>query len=187
MTTSAVATGAALAAIGLLLANVQKARAAPPPEGVDPVIWDMLLNNVEATVIQQSQIEQLTQSVGQLTITLGGGISTAEDPFANMPLSGDGDQGIGFTTGHVVCDVINRGFQLPKTPIPKNKQIIVKAHPNNVGWIYVAVQRAQSQNRNSAYILLPNEGVGLFLRNANQVWVMSDTLNDTAIFIVEQE
>ncbi len=184
---AAVVTGAAIGVIGTLLANVQAARAAPPPEGVDPAVWDMMLNNVETTVVQQQQIEQLTQSVNQLVITLGGGIDLGEDPFANMPLAGDGSEGKGFTTGQLPCTTINRGFQLPKMPIPKNKQLIVKAHPNNVGWIYLAVQQGRSQTPTVAYILLPNEGVGLFIRNVDQVWVMAPTLNDAVVFIVEQE
>ena len=188
MVDPAMVTGAALGALGTLLANVQKARASAPPAGVDPAVWDMMLNSVEATAVQQRQIEQLTQSVNQLVITMGGTPATAEDdPFANMPLSGDGSQGKGFTTGQLVCTIAGQGFQLDVIPIPKNKQLIVKAHPNNVGWIYLAVQRSQSQNLLGSYILLPNEGVGLFIRNADQVWVQAPTLNDGIVFIVEQE
>ncbi len=185
---AAIATGAALGAISTLLANVQKARASAPPAGVDPAVWEMMLNSVEATAVQQGQVEQLTQAINQLTSTMGGtpSVGESEDPFANMPLSETGTEGKGFTTGQVVCDVINQGFQLPKTPIPKNKQLVIKGHPGNVGWVYLAVQRAQSQLQAVAYILLPNEGVGLFIRNADQVWVSAQTLNDGIVFIVEQ-
>ncbi len=181
----ALATGAAIGVVATLLAKVQTARAAPP-EGVDPAVWEMMLNVVEAMAAQQQQIEQLTQSINQLVIALGGSLSLGEDPFANMPLSGDGSRGLGFTTGQLVCAVINQGFRLPQIPIPKNKQFIVKAHPNNVGWIYLAVMQAQSRNINISYMLLPNEGVGLFIRNADQCWVMAPTLNDAVVFIVEQ-
>lgn len=174
---SALVTGMAVGAIATLLANVATARAAPAPAGVDPAVWDMMLSNVEAAIVQQEQIGQLVQAVNNLTITLGGSPG-GEDPFANMP---------SFTTGQLVCDVVNRGFQLPSIPIPKNKQLIVKAHPNNVGWIYLAVQRAQAQSLLISYMLLPNEGIGLAIRNADQVWVMAPTLNDGAVFIVEQE
>lgn len=179
MVDPAMVTGAALGALGTLLANVQKARASAPPEGVDPAVWDMMLNTVEATAVQQGQIEQLTQSVNQLVIAMGGTPATAEDdPFANTDK---------FTTGQLVCTVAGLGFQLDSIPIPKNKQLIVKAHPNNTGWIYLAQQQAQSQRLVIAYILLPNEGVGLFLKNADAVWVQAPVVNDGVVFMVEQE
>ena len=54
---SAIAAGAAIGAIAAMLANVQKARAAPVPAGVDPAVWEMMLNSVEITIVQQGQIE----------------------------------------------------------------------------------------------------------------------------------
>jgi len=177
MVDPAMVTGAALGALSTLLANVKKARASAPPAGVDSAVWDMMLNSVEATAIQQGQIEQLTQSVNQLVIAMGG-TPVGEDPFANTDK---------FTTGQLVCTTAGRGFQLDSIPIPKNKQLIVKAHPNNVGWIYLAIQQAQSQRLLISWILLPNEGVGLFLKNADAVWVQAPVVNDGVVYIVEQE
>jgi len=166
--------GAAGGSILTLLATAQKARAAPIPEGVDPAVWDMMISQIEA-------LAQLTASVETLVQTLGG-TTVGPDPFANTPR---------FVTGQVICTALNTGFQLPPFPIPKNKQLVVKALPGNVGWIIVGATQADSQNLTVAYPLVPNEGIGLFIENSKQIWVMAPAppigaLNDGVAFIVEQ-
>jgi len=156
---AALVAGAAGGSVLTYLAT-RKAQAAPP--GVDPEFWAML--------------QALIDSINQLVAALGGA-PVGEDPFASAP---------SFTTGHVVCSTVLQGFQLPSIVIPKNKQLVVKAHPGNVTWIYVARIQADSQNIGVAYILVPNEGLGLSVQNANAVWVMATTINDTAIYTVEQ-
>lgn len=182
---AALLTGAAGGSFVTLLALAQKARAAPP-EGIDPQLWEMLTNLVEAVAVQSQEIEQLTASLNSLVITLGGAppvLEVAGDPFENTDR---------FVTGQVICTVINQGFQLPSFPIPKNKQLVVKALPGNVGWIYLGVTQADSQNLTVAYILLPNEGVGLLINNSDRVWVNAPAppvgaLNDGVTFIVEMD
>ena len=154
--------------------------ASAAPAGVDQQLWDMLLAMLEA---QDAQIA----SINNLIVTLGGTPAGAgipyEDPFENTDR---------FVTGHVVCTVLNQGFQLPSFPIPKNKQLVVKADPGNVGWIYLGLTQGNSQNLTIAYVLIPNEGVGLFIKNSDRVWVMAPAppigaLNDQVVFIVETE
>ena len=151
-----------------------EARAAPA--GVDQELWDMLLAMLEAQDAQIASINNLIQ-------VLGGVPEGLEDPFENTDR---------FVTGHVVCTVLNQGFQLPSFPIPKNKQLVVKAMPGNVGWIYVGITQGSSQNPAIAYVLVPNEGVGLFINNSDRVWVTAPAppvgaLNDEVVFIVETE
>lgn len=167
--------GAGAGTLLTLLATAKKARAAPAPEGIDPAVWDMMISQIEA-------LAQLTGSVDALVATLGGTPAGAEDPFASLPR---------FISGQVICTIINRGFQLPPAPIPKNKQLVVKALPGNVGWILVGATQADSQNLTVAYPLVPNEGIGLFVQNSDRVWVMAPpppmgALNDGVAFIVEQ-
>lgn len=162
--------GAAGGSVLTLLATAKKARAAPPPEGIDPAVWDMLVSQIEA-------LAQLTASVDTLVQTLGG-TPVGPDPFANTPR---------FVTGQVLCTTALRGFQLPSFPIPKNKQLVIKALPGNVGWIYVGSTQADSQSLVVAYILVPNEAVGLFIQDSKEVWVMAPILNDGITFIVESE
>jgi len=161
----------------LLLTRVAEARAAGPPPGVDPETWKMYLTLIETSAVQAEQLQVLIVTLNSLTVALGAP-TELEDPFANTDK---------FITGQVICTIVNRAFQLPSMPIPKNKQLAVKALPGNVGWIYVGVTRADSQNLIVAYILVPNEGVGLFINNADRVWVMAPILNDGVTFIVEQE
>jgi|GEM_PF-3062879 len=175
---AAVAIGAAGGSVvTYLLTKAGEARAAEPPEGMDQATWDMIVAMLEGQA-------QLIASVDNLTATLGGVPAGAgEDPFASTRT---------FTTGQVICTNLNQGFQLPSIPIPKNKQIVVKALPGNVGWVFVASMQSDSQNVNVAYPLLPQEGIGLFVKNANVIWVMAPppplgALNDGIAYLVEQE
>lgn len=174
-TKRAAAAAAAGAVGGSLLALLlsKEVRAAPP--GVDQQVWDMWLAMLEAQA-------ELINSINTLIQTLGGA-GVGPDPFANMPR---------FVTGQVLCTVVNQGFQLPSFPIPKNKQLVVKALQSNVGWIYVGATQADSQNLVVAYLLVPGEAIGLFVQDSDCIWVMAPAppigaLNDGVNFLVEQE
>lgn len=167
----------------LLLSKAAEARAAGPPSGIDPAVWEMTVATMETAAVQAEQMSELTVTLNNLVVAMGGATEGVEDPFKNTDR---------FVTGHVVCDTLGQAFQLPSNPIPKNKQLVVKAHPGNVGWIFLALKAVDSRNASIAYILIPNEGVGLFLTNTNEVWVTAPPapigfLNDEVIFIVETE
>lgn len=167
-TVAAVAVGAAGGSLlGAFLAG-KGAKAAP--NGIDPNIWAALVAQTEA-------LASLLDRMDNLISILGGGGGGDDDPFANAPK---------FTTGQVPCPIVGTGVQLPSIVIPKNKQLVVKALPGNVTWMYVGVTQADSQNLLTAYILVPNEGVGLLVQNADTVWVMAQTINDGIAYIVEQ-
>ena len=162
-------TGAALVGVAagslatLLLTRAQEARAAGPPSGIDPAVWEMTVATMETAAVQAAQIDQLTISLNNLVVAMGGAPAVeAGGPFENTDR---------FVTGHVVCTALNTGFQLPAFPIPKNKQLVVKADPGNVGWIYLGLTQGNSQNLTIAYVLIPNEAVGLFINNSDRVWV----------------
>jgi len=162
--------------ITYLITHPREVRAAPPP-GVDQATWDMILAVIETTAVQAEQLQELVITLNNLTVALG--VPTElEDPFANAPK---------FIVGHVICPVINTAYRLPPIPIPKNKQLVVKALPGNITWLWVGGTPTDSTNVNVAYPLVANEGVGLFVKNANSVWVMANTINDGVAFIVEQE
>ena len=170
---AAVVGAAGGAALTYALTRNREARAAVP-EGVDPELWNMLLNLIEAVSLQTASIDNLVQ-------TLGGAPVAGEDPFENAPR---------FVSGQVICTIINQAFQLPSFPIPKNKQLVVKALPGNVGWVVVGATQSDSQNIFVAYPLVPNEGIGLFVKNSSAVWVMAPlppmgALNDGVAFLVE--
>ncbi len=183
-------TGVALAGVAagslatLLLTRAQEARAAGPPSGVDPALWEMTVATMETAAVQAEQMSQLNVTLNNLVAAMGGAPAGEEgDPFENTDK---------FVTGHVVCDALNVAFQLPSNPIPKNKQLVVKAAPGNIGWIYLALRAVDSRNAAIAYILIPNEGVGLSINNSEEVWVTAPLapvgfLNDEVIFIVESE
>jgi len=176
--TSALLAGAAGGSLlTYFLTRGEEVRAAPA--GVDQQLWDMLLAMLEAQDAQIASINNLIQVLGGIPA----GETPYGDPFENTDR---------FVTGHVVCTALNTGFQLPSFPVPKNKQLVVKADPGNVGWIYLGLTQGNSQNLTIAYVLIPNEGVGLFIKNSDRVWVMAPAppigaLNDEVVFIVETE
>jgi len=166
-------------AVATLISQTRRAQAAPAPAGVDQAVWDLILRNMEANAQLQGEIEQLINSISSLMVIMGGSPLTidGEDPFANYA---------SFTTGQLICPAVGVGYQLPPIPIPKNKQLVVKALPSNVGWLFLAVQQAQAQSAVVAYPMLPNEAIGLSIKNANSVWVAAQIINDGAALIVEQ-
>ena len=170
--------------VTLLLTRAQEARAAGPPNGIDPAIWEMSVATMETAAVQAEQMSQLNVTLNNLVVAMGGAPAVeAGDPFENTDR---------FVTGHVVCTALNQGFQLPSFPVPKNKQLVVKADPGNVGWIYIGLTQGISQNLTIAYPLIPNEAVGLFINNSDRVWVTAPAppvgaLNDEVVFIVETE
>lgn len=163
--------------ITYLLTSVEKVKAAEAPPGVDQETWEMFTTLMESTVIQAQQLQELVVVLNNLTVALGGAVPGV-DPFENTEK---------IFTGHVICNVANQAFQLPPIVIPKNKQIVVKAMPGNITWIWVGVSRSEAQDLNIAYPLVPNEGIGYFVKNADQIWVMTATVNDGVAFTVEQE
>jgi len=167
--------GAGAGVLGTLLLRAREARATAPEDTQQ--LWDMII------ALMESEAE-LTASINNLVVTMGGTPTPATvDPFENTEK---------FVTGQVICTVINQGFQLPSIPIPKNKQLVVKALPVNVGtFVLVGVTQGDSQNLNIAYPLVPNEAIGLLIENADKVWVSTPALplgalNDGIAFIVEQ-
>lgn len=176
---AAVALGVAGGSLATLLLSRAREARAMVPEGVDPQTWNMLASLLEAVAVQSQEIEQLTSAVRTLAAVGGMPVSEdGEDPFENYPK---------FVTGQVQCTVALQAENLPPIPIPKNKQLIIKAMPGNGGWIYLAFTQGQAQSLIVSYVLLPNEAVGLFIRNANQVWVMAPIVNDVVTYIVESD
>lgn len=174
--TAALVAGAGAGSVLTYLLTARKAQAAPA--GVDQELWDMLLALVEALALQGQQLEALTNSVDTLIRTMGATApEIGEDPFRNTPK---------FTTGQFICPAALIGYHLPPIIIPKNKQLVVKALPGNIMWIWVGYRQADAQNMGVAYPLVPNEGVGLFIEDAKNVWVMAQAVNDGVAFVVEQ-
>lgn len=173
------------AAITMAIMNAKKAKAAAPEDQQD--VYDMYISLLESMNQLSASVQMLASQIGVDTGAApapggsGGGTAKIEDAFKNYPR---------FATGQVLCPAINTGYQLPGFPIPRNKQLVVKALPTNAGTIYIAYSQGQSQNFNVAYPMVANEGVGLFLENSNQLWVAIPpaplgALNDGIAFIVE--
>ena len=179
-----VAGAAGGALLAYLLTSARQAKASPPPAGIDQKTWDLWIALLEVTANQSRSIDELVANISDLTTTVNnltsrlGGQTTGPDPFASART---------FTTGQVICLVALTAYQLPPIPVPQNKQVIVKGLPSNGGWVWVAATQGNAQNLNVSYPLIPNEGIGLFVKNTDTIWVMAQTALDGAVFAVEQE
>lgn len=163
---------AALAGVGVgaigtwLLTN----RAKAAPAGVDPELWEAFQTLIGAIALQ-------TQEISALIALLSSGDGAFDPAFANLDK---------FTTGQVLCPIIGSAVALPSIIIPRGKQLVLKALPNNADWIYVGQIAVDSQNLVIAWILVPNEGFGLYIKNASHVYVTAQAVNDGINYAVEQ-
>ena len=91
-----------------------------------------------------------------------------------------------FATDQLVCPAINTAYRLPSFDIPEGFQLLLKAHPNNPGFVYVGKTSPDCTNFNHAWPLLANEMLGMALKNTEAVWVASNMVNQVLCYAVEQ-
>lgn len=169
---------AALAGAGIaglltyVLTHPAEAKAAPAPEGVDPDAWNAVIGIINAIEEQNARLEQALANVVNL---LSGG--AAGYALANPDT---------FTTGTVVTTAAMTPIRLPSKIVPWDMEFVVKALDTNAGTVYVANNGPDSAIITAAYRLLPNEAVGLRIRNSSVCWISSQFAGEGVTFIVEQ-
>lgn len=75
--------------------------------------------------------------------------------------------------------------QGPDQAIPHGYTLTVKAHPDNVGRIWVGNSAANAQDRATAWPLEPNEPLDLRVDNVNRLFFDADVSGDDIIWLVE--
>lgn len=170
--TAAIAGAGIASLLTWILTHPAEAKAAPAPEGVDPDAWNAVIGIINAIEAQNARLEEALAGVVNL---LSGG--SAGYALVNPDT---------FTTGTVVTQAAGTPARLPGKIVPYNMEFVVKALSTNGGLIYVANTGPDSAIPTASYTLLPNEAVGLKIKNSNQCWISSQFGGEGITFIVEQ-
>lgn len=108
----------------------------------------------------------------------GGGVNSITAPFANEP---------SFITEKVTVVTAGTPVNLPSILIPDGRELTIRAKVSNgKKLIYVANSSANALLAASRVELAAGEGVGLFVTNANAVWINSNANNQDVELLVEQ-
>jgi hypothetical protein len=90
-----------------------------------------------------------------------------------------------FISRTVTLDTVNTGYQLPKMTAIPNREIIIKAHKDNSGTLYVANDKLDAESDVASWPLIPNEAIGFLTTNLNNIWVRTDHAGDKVTYSME--
>lgn len=74
--------------------------------------------------------------------------------------------------------------QLPDVDVPEGFEVVVRGHPDNTGFIYVGITKAQAEAHTIP--LGPDDSYSLRVTNANLIWLDIQVAAELAIYLVEQ-
>lgn len=81
---------------------------------------------------------------------------------------------------------VNTAYRLPDIDVPDGFTLIIKAWPTNGGIVYVAKSDPDARNINQVFPLLPNDVVGVNIKNAKSLYISGTNAGDFATILVEQ-
>jgi hypothetical protein len=90
-----------------------------------------------------------------------------------------------FISRTVTLDTEDTGYNLPKMTAIPNREIIVKAHKDNGGTLYVANDKLDAESDVASWPLIPNEAIGFLTTNLNNIWVRTDHAGDKVTYSME--
>ena len=90
-----------------------------------------------------------------------------------------------FISRTVTLDTADTGYNLPKMTAVPNREIIIKAHKDNGGTLYVANDKLDAESDVASWPLIPNEAIGFLTTNLNNVWVRTDHAGDKVTYSME--
>ncbi len=136
---------------------------------------------IAAQESNQYWASQITASIATLNTTLEKlliSLSNLGLPFENPPE---------VYTRRITLTTANTAVQLPPFKIPFDKEVVIMAHKDNAGIIYVGNGQLEAENSDFGYPLDATKSVSYKVRNLQQLWVRADTANDKVIWTVEKE
>ena len=74
--------------------------------------------------------------------------------------------------------------QLPDVTVPDGFEVAVRGHPDNEGYIYVGISKAQAEAHTIP--LGPDDSYNLRVSNVNLIWVDIQVAGEKGIYVVEQ-
>ena len=158
------------AAVVAAIALARRVQAAPGTVILDPAIKELLIAIAEAQTGLLAGVGQLIALVEKLQLT---------GAFQGWPPNTDG-----ITSLRVAIAVT--GTQLPYIAVPSGMSLVIKAWALNPGWLQVGASLAECTSINQSFPLLPNEVVGYFVQNAEQLYIAATVAGCFACLTVEQ-
>lgn len=90
-----------------------------------------------------------------------------------------------FIAKTIVLSTASTGQNLPSMKAVPNREIVVKAHKDNTGVIYVANDKLSSEDTYNSWPLTAGQSVGILTSNLNNIWVSADTNGDKVTYTME--
>ena len=143
---------------------------------------------------KSSGIVSLDEAAINLLIAIAQGIENLNQSFQNLIPGEPGQmviQGWPPNTDNVEIArigiaALNTAYQLPDIIVPDGFTLLVKAWFTNAGIIYVARSDPDARNINQVWPLIPNDFVGVNIKNANRLFLSGTAVGDFATLLVEQ-
>ncbi len=94
----------------------------------------------------------------------------------------------GVRTFTVNCAIANRAYQGSDLAVPEGMSLIIKSYPTNpvLSLVRVASSLSDASNINSSWPLMPNEGIGYQVQNADEIYVSATVAGALVVFTVEK-
>lgn len=164
-------TAAAIAAGLALLAAMKRAEAAPP--GEVPEIPQELVQLIIAIAASADAVDDNTRAIIAAIKALSFEGALGWPPNVNSGTA-------------LRIAIATTGTRMPYIAVPSGMALVIKAWPLNPGWLQVGFSLAECTNVNQSYPLLPNESVGYFIQNADEVYIAATVAGCFACLTVEQ-
>lgn len=77
-------------------------------------------------------------------------------------------------------------IQFPEYMVAYDKTLAIRAYPLNAGNMYVGNNKADAENPNSSWLLVPNDVVGWKINNTRQLWASCTVVGDGIVCTAER-
>ena len=133
----------------------------------------LVVQNQNKLLAALPNVQALADAINSLVAALGGAGALQNPPK--------------MVSEELLCPVAGTAVQMSNYEVPRDKELVIKALSTNRGTVRVGNTKMDAENPRMGYPLLANEGVGLKIKNAEQLWVCAHRANEGVHWIVEQE
>lgn len=155
------------AAIAAVIAMLRSGKAEAAPGEIPEELWNLIIAIAASADAIDKDLDEVIEALSK-------GAGQGWPPNTNA-----------ITAIRVPLGAANVGVQMPFMLVPDGMTLFIKAWALNPGWLQVGGSRAESQNINSSFPLLPSETVWYHVQNADSVWVSPTVAGCFVVLTVE--